>query len=220
LIRPYPSMRKYLLLFILLILTACAHGGLDSRGSYTGLASWYGPNFNGKLTASGEVYDMHALTAAHKTLPLGTIVEVENLENHRRVRLTINDRGPFVRGRIIDLSYRGAKELGVVKKGTARVRVTPVGRDARYIKYIRVNDSGSGDYTVQLGAFRDKEKAERLLRALGVEGRASKAYISEARVSGRLFYRVRAGDFASRTEAMKVAKSLAYEGYETVLMRK
>lgn len=218
-IRPYPSMRRYLLLFILLILTACAHGGLDSRGSYTGLASWYGPNFNGKLTASGEVYDMHALTAAHKTLPLGTIVEVENLENNKTVRLTINDRGPFVRGRIIDLSYQGAVELGVVKKGTARVRVTPVGRDRRYIKYIRVLDSGSGEYTVQLGAFTSRDKAERLLKALGVEGRA-KAYISEARISGRLFYRVRAGDFATRAEAKRVAESLAYEGYETVLRRK
>jgi len=186
----------------------------------TGVASWYGPDFNGKLTASGEVYNMNALTAAHKTLPLGTIVEVKNLENNRSVRLTINDRGPFVRGRIIDLSYKGAKELGVVKKGTARVRVTPVGRDARYIKYIRVNDSGSGDYTVQLGAFTSRERAERLLKAIGVEGLSGRAYVEKAIVSGKTFYRVRAGDFTSRAEAVKLAKSLAYEGYEALLMRK
>ncbi len=185
----------------------------------TGIASWYGPDFNGKLTASGEVYDMNALTAAHKTLPLGTIVDVKNLENGKTVRLTINDRGPFVRRRIIDLSYKGAKELGVVKKGTARVRVTPVGRDARYIKYIQVNDRGSGDYTVQLGAFTSRENAERLLRALGTEG-LERAYISKARVSGRVFYRVRAGDFAVRAKAVKLAESLAYEGYDAVLMRK
>jgi len=213
-------MRRYLLfIFTLLLLTSCAHNGRDSMRSATGIASWYGPDFNGKLTASGEVYDMNALTAAHKTLPLGTIVEVKNLENGRTVRLTVNDRGPFVRGRIIDLSYRGAKELGVIKKGTARVRVTPLGRDARYIRYIKVNDRGSGEYTVQLGAFRSKEKAERLLRALGAE-KLSGAYISEARVSGSLYYRVRAGDFQSRVKAMKLAKSLAYEGYETILMRK
>jgi len=213
-------MRRYLLfIFTLLLLTACAHNGRNSMRSATGIASWYGPDFNGKLTASGEVYDMNALTAAHKTLPLGTIVEVKNLDNGRTVRLTINDRGPFVRGRIIDLSYRGAKELGVVKKGTARVRVTPLGRDARYIRYIKVNDSGSGEYTVQLGAFRSKEKAERLLMALGAE-KLSGAYISEARVSGSLYYRVRAGDFQSRDKAMKLAKRLAYEGYETFLMRK
>ncbi|MFQ5480160.1 MAG: septal ring lytic transglycosylase RlpA family protein [Thermodesulfobacteriota bacterium] len=211
-------MRGYLLLLSLLILTACAHGGHESGKPYRGIASWYGPNFNGKLTASGEVYDMNALTAAHKTLPLGTIVDVKNLENGRTVRLTINDRGPFVRGRIIDLSYRGARVLGVVKKGTARVSVTPVGRDNRYIKYIRVSDKGSGEYTVQIGAFTNRENARRLLRALGVE--LSGAYISEAEVSGRLFYRVRAGDFASRDEALKAAKDLAYEGYEAVLLRK
>ncbi len=209
-------MRRYLILIsILLLLTACAGGGNATRG----IASWYGPNFNGKLTASGEVYDMNALTAAHKTLPLGTIVEVKNLENGKTVRLTINDRGPFVRGRIIDLSYRGAKELGVVKNGTARVRVRPLGRDSRYIRYIKVNDSGSGEYTVQLGAFTSRESAERLLKALGAE-RISGAYISEAMVSGRVFYRVRAGNFASRDKAVKVAKKLAYEGYESVLMRK
>ncbi len=212
-------MRGYLYLFtILLLLTACAHGGHDSMRASTGIASWYGPDFNGKLTASGEVYDMNAFTAAHKTLPLGTIVEVKNLENKRTVRLTINDRGPFVRGRIIDLSYRGAVELGVVKNGTARVSVTPVGRDGRYIKYIRVSDKGSGAYTVQIGAFTSKERAEKLLRALDIE--RSGAYISKAKVSGKVFYRVRAGDFASRSSALKVANSLAYEGYEAVLMRK
>jgi len=213
-------MRRHLLfIFTLLLLTSCAGGGRGPIRAATGIASWYGPDFNGKLTASGEVYDMNALTAAHKTLPLGTIVEVKNLDNGRTVRLTINDRGPFVRGRIIDLSYRGAKELGVVKKGTAHVRVTPLGRDARYIKYIKVNDSGSGEYTVQLGAFTSKDKAERLLRALGAE-KLSGAYISEAMVSGRVFYRVRAGDFQSRVMAVKLAKRLAYEGYETALMRK
>ncbi len=214
--------RPFLLLSLLILLSACAHTGRGPRGTETGIASWYGPDFNGKLTASGEVYDMNALTAAHRTLPLGTIVDVENLENGRRVRLTINDRGPFVRGRIIDLSYRGARELGIVDKGTARVRVRPVGRDERYIKYIRVSKSGgtgTGLYTVQTGAFTNKSYAERLLRALEAEGLYG-AYISRARVSGKVFYRVRAGDFESRDKAMEKARALAYEGFEAVLMKK
>ncbi len=215
-------MRRDLLIYTLFFfLTACAHTGRGPRGTETGIASWYGPDFNGKLTASGEVYDMNALTAAHRTLPLGTIVDVENLDNHRRVRLTINDRGPFVRGRIIDLSYRGARELGVVKKGTARVRVTPVGRDQRYVKYIKVSvkEGGTGKYTVQAGAFTRRGNAERLLQALSAEG-LKEAYISKKKVSGRVFYRVRAGDFSSREKALKLAKTLAYEGYRVVLMRK
>ena len=86
-----------------------------------GLASWYGRDFHGKKTSSGEIYNMHAMTAAHKTLPLGTYVRVYNLENKRSTLVRINDRGPFVRGRIIDLSYSAAKEVGIVGPGTARV---------------------------------------------------------------------------------------------------
>ena len=86
-----------------------------------GIASWYGPGFHGKRTANGEIYDMYALTAAHKTLPFGTIVRVVDLDTGRSVVVRINDRGPFIKGRIIDLSYRAAQELGMVKKGLAKV---------------------------------------------------------------------------------------------------
>jgi rare lipoprotein A len=89
----------------------------------TGLASWYGGKFHGRTTASGEVYDMYALTAAHKTLPFGTVVEVTNLENGRSLRVRINDRGPFVDGRIIDLSYAAAKRLDMVRDGVVRVKL-------------------------------------------------------------------------------------------------
>jgi rare lipoprotein A len=89
----------------------------------TGIASWYGPDFHGKPTASGEIYDQNGLTAAHKTLPLPTIVQVTNLENGRSLKLRINDRGPFVNGRIIDVSRRAAQLLGFHQNGTARVRV-------------------------------------------------------------------------------------------------
>lgn len=88
-----------------------------------GLASWYGEEFNGRLTASGEIYDMYAMTAAHRTLPLGTVVEVENLENGKKVRVRINDRGPFVAGRVIDLSRGAARKLEMRAQGVVRVRL-------------------------------------------------------------------------------------------------
>ncbi|MEE8273960.1 MAG: septal ring lytic transglycosylase RlpA family protein [Alphaproteobacteria bacterium] len=92
-----------------------------------GIASWYGGRFHGRRTASGEVYNKHAYTAAHRTLPFGTRVRVINLENGRSVVLTVNDRGPFVRGRIIDVSQRAARALGFMRRGIVRVRVTAVG---------------------------------------------------------------------------------------------
>lgn len=91
-----------------------------------GIASWYGPGFHGRTTASGEVYDMEASTAAHPSLPFGTVVRVHNLETGRVTELRVNDRGPFVRGRIIDVSRRGARELGLLGPGIARVRVEVV----------------------------------------------------------------------------------------------
>jgi len=97
----------------------------------TGVASWYGPGFHGKQTANGEIYDQNALTAAHKTLPMPTLVQVTNLENGRSLRLRINDRGPYAYGRIIDLSRRGAQLLGFHRQGTARVRVEVLESESR-----------------------------------------------------------------------------------------
>ena len=93
-----------------------------------GHASWYGGKFHGRTTASGQRYNMHAFTAAHRTLPFGTQVAVTNMANGRTVRLVINDRGPFIRGRLIDVSRRAAQKLGFLRQGTARVRVRTVGR--------------------------------------------------------------------------------------------
>jgi len=100
-----------------------------------GIASFYGDGFNGKTTANGETFDMYKFTAAHRTLPLGTKVKVKNLENNRSIVLRINDRGPYVDGRIIDVSYAAAKQLGFVESGTARVRieVLEIG-DGKYLK--------------------------------------------------------------------------------------
>ena len=104
---------------------------VDYSYAETGIASWYGPNFHGKYTANGELYDMNELTAAHKTLPLPSIVRVTNLENGRSIKIKVNDRGPFVKGRIIDMSRRGAQLLGFDGKGTARVRVEILADESR-----------------------------------------------------------------------------------------
>ena len=95
----------------------------DPGYARTGIASWYGRDFHGRLTANGEVYDMYGLSAAHPTLPLPSLVEVTNVRTGRRIVVRVNDRGPFARGRIIDLSYRAAQELGIVQKGTGEVHV-------------------------------------------------------------------------------------------------
>ncbi len=108
----------------LLALTFCLLArSLSAAEAETGEASWYGPGFHGRLTANGEVFDKEALTAAHRTLPFGTVVRVRNLDNGREAVLRINDRGPFARGRILDVSEAGARVLGMVESGTARVRI-------------------------------------------------------------------------------------------------
>ncbi len=89
----------------------------------TGEASWYGPGFQGRKTANGDRFDMNALTAAHKTLPLGTMIEVTNLGNNKKIIVKVNDRGPFSKGRILDLSKRAARKLGIIKRGHGRVRI-------------------------------------------------------------------------------------------------
>jgi rare lipoprotein A len=141
----------------------------------TGMASWYGKDFHGRLTANGEVYDMHRLTAAHKTLPLGTFVDVENLSNHRKIIVQINDRGPFVKGRILDLSYEAAKRLQIIGPGVAEVRITALGKEIGESKtdegpkpLIELKELNTGEFTVQVGAFSERNNAERLADRLRV----------------------------------------------------
>ena len=182
-----------------------------------GVASWYGADFHGRPTASGEVYDMYDMTAAHRTLPLGTILEVENLVNKRRAKVTVNDRGPFIEGRVIDLSFAGAKEIDIVEAGTAKVALRILGRDEGYIKTVRVEEGRGGrHYVVQVGAFLDRDNAERLKTAL--LWKEKDVYITKAEVSGRLFYRVRLGRFKERDKAKALAQRLAQDGYPVVVM--
>ncbi len=140
----------------------------------TGIASWYGAPYHGRRTASGEVYDMERLTAAHRRLPFQTWVEVTNLENGRRVDVRITDRGPFAKGRIIDLSHAAARDIAMLGPGTAKVRIKVIApRDARTSAGTPDTDSVEGSvtqragpllvtYAVQAGAFADRERAEEL----------------------------------------------------------
>ena len=127
-----------------------------------GLASWYGPNFHGEPTSSGERFDMHRLSAAHKTLPLPAWVEVTHLESGRRITVRVNDRGPFKPGRIIDLSYAAAQALGIAEQGVAPVEV-------RALRGPAAAAAGERVY-LQLGAFRSRRYAEDFRRRLAARG--------------------------------------------------
>lgn len=178
----------------------------------TGIASWYGEDFNGKKTSNGETYDMHAMTAAHKTLPLGVFVKVKNTANGNETIVRVNDRGPFVKGRIIDLSYSAAKALGVALAGTAPVRIEALGYSGSGTnQYTALEDYDAGNYTVQIGAFTDPKNAERL------SGKMKKisgfSEIRSAWVRGGHFYRVYVGKHASLRSAETAEKNLEELGY-------
>jgi len=130
----------------------------------TGLASWYGHPYHGRASASGEIYDMEQMTAAHRTLPFGTMVRVHDLDNEKSVDVRINDRGPFVDGRIIDLSHAAARAIEMIGPGTARVRLEILSAPSA---------AAQAHFGVQVGAFRDRDNAERLRRSMEAKyGRA------------------------------------------------
>lgn len=228
---PMKSILRISLFPLILTLLSCAsrevvrrpevrtipEGGAFEKGVQYGLASWYGRDFHGRPTASGEIYNMYGLSAAHRTLPLGTIVKVTNLKNGRDVKVVINDRGPFVEGRLIDLSYEAAKRLDMVEDGVVPVRLEVLGRDPSYIKRVRVVDSGSGRFVVQVGSFLDPSNAKRLKEAL--RWNYKDVYIEEVSIDGRIYYRVRVGSYDRRTSAMEIGERLAREGYPVWITR-
>ncbi|MDY6820052.1 MAG: septal ring lytic transglycosylase RlpA family protein [Deferribacterota bacterium] len=162
----------------------------------TGIASWYGSEEHGQLTASGEVYDMYKMTAAHKTLPLGSYVSVDNLENGKKVVVRINDRGPFVRGRIIDLSYSAAKKIGIVDKGLARVRVTLLSENPNYYMVRgKKLDIDKGSFAIQIGSFNSYSNATNLANRL------DNTKIKSVDINGKIFYRVYICGFKDREKA-------------------
>jgi rare lipoprotein A len=184
-----------------------------------GIASWYGDKFHGRNTANGEVYDMHKKTAAHKTLPFGTHIKVVNLSNGREVVVRINDRGPFVKGRIVDLSYGAAKEIGLIEPGTAKVRIAALSRKVGTIKIgdtykplVETRNFRKGKYTVQVGAFEVEGNAIRLAERLKVvfDHVTVNTYVP---CNGTVFYRVRVSLCNDLNEINQVVDRLEYLGF-------
>lgn len=164
-----------------------------------GVASWYGPGFHGNKTANGERYDMHQLTAAHRTLPLGSIAVVRSINSGRQVTVRINDRGPFAKGRILDLSLAGAQALDMTGNGTDQIELRVVGFQGRTAEM--------GALRIQVGAFAEPQNAMSLLnraKQLYATGRIQTVDLPEGRR-----YRVQVGEF--RTEAQAEAAAAALE---------
>jgi rare lipoprotein A len=163
-----------------------------------GVASWYGPGFHGNKTANGERYDMHQLTAAHRTLPLGSIAVVRSTTSGRQITVRINDRGPFARGRILDLSLAGAQALGMTGNGTDQIELRVVGYQGR--------TADMGALRVQIGAFADQQNALNLLeraKRIHQPGRIQTVDLPEGRR-----YRVHVGEFRSEAQAEAAAARL------------
>lgn len=205
----------------------------------TGIASWYGAEFHGRPTANGEIYDMNAITAAHRTLQMPSVVRVTNLENGRSLTLRVNDRGPFARGRIIDLSKRSAELLGVYEAGTAKVRVEVLPQESRLAKEaalrgqpadtvqlaalaappapapaadppLRVVPVGASSIYIQAGAFANQENA---LRARDAIAELAPATITSVSTTGQRLFRVRLGPLASVDEADAALERVVKRGY-------
>ncbi len=197
----------------------------------TGDASWYGTKFHGHRTSSGEPYDMYAMTAAHKTIPIPSYVEVHNLDNQRKIIVRVNDRGPFVSGRIIDLSYVAAKKLGITTKGTGRVKIrvidpaastktsqastTPVtlSRPATP-QPVTVATNNPGQLYLQVGAFTNRDNASQLLNRL-VSATQQNISINRKATNNYNVYRVRIGPLQSEADALKLRSQLSPLGIDS-----
>ena len=220
----WPGKGAYGVVLVSLLLTlsaSCAIVPKKVRGyavgfREAGMASWYGPGFHGRKTSSGEVFDMHGFTAAHRTMPFGTYLKVTDRENGRWVRVKVNDRGPFIRGRILDLSYGAAKALDMIGTGTAAVEIHVVGREEDLARVVR--NKGTERYTVQVGAFVRKENALNLKQSL--ERRYQPVYIVIFDTPDRNYYRVRVGNLSTEKLADQLASRLnTQEKLETFVLR-
>ncbi len=175
------------------------------------MASWYGPGFDGHRTANGEVYNQEEMTAASTVIPLGSHVMVTNLDNGRAVQVRINDHGPYVKGRKIDLSHQAAQTLGIVRPGTARVRIDVLTQPAgtrRIGTPIR--------YYVQVGSYSRQTNARQVSNKLAAFYRDVR--VDQVNAGARSFYRVRMGSFATRDQARERADNSARFGYPIVIV--
>jgi rare lipoprotein A len=219
-----PSPRPLLVLLALLLAARCASRQAPApapvapgqvppetglTGAQEGVASWYGGNdgFEGKPTASGEIYNSNKLTAAHRELPFGSIVDVTSVDTGRTVRVRINDRGPFAKGRIIDLSHEAARLIGIVGSGTGRVRLTLVKPG---VEPTPVPDMVP--WVVQVGSFADRVRAERQADRVRATGRA----VFLEPFDG--LTRVKIGPYPSRAEAQAALTALESAGFEGIVV--
>lgn len=182
-----------------------------------GIASWYGKKFHGRRTSSGETYNMYAMTAAHKTLPLPTYVRVTNLSNNRTIVVRVNDRGPFHENRIIDLSYTGATKLGMLKQGTALVEVQVIDptqpTSTSELKVTSDRVDAQVRLFLQIGAFSYRHNAENLKKQV-VEIADEIVLIEKVIRNGKTIYRVRLGPLLNVAHADRLAFLLADAGFE------
>jgi rare lipoprotein A len=178
----------------------------ESREVQYGVASWYGGEFHGRPTSSGEIYDMFQLTCAHNSLPLGTMVMVTNIENGRSVELKVNDRGPFVKERIIDVSYAAARMLGMWEQGTAYVKLDWVGPPL----VERVEQ-----FHLQVGSFSEEARAQALAEQL--KRSFENVYVAIVETQTQKYHRVRLGPFDTREAALPLAERLSQQGFNVLL---
>lgn len=202
-------------IFILLLFASCGiikrgtppeteagPGTPEDRVIEAGLASWYGPDFHGRRTANGETYNMNDLTAAHKTLPFNTVVQVENRDNGKSVIVRINDRGPYVANRVIDLSRRAAQQIDMIGPGTADVNLRLVQEGDRPLS--AENTSSAETFTVQIASFMSRNEAE------DTANRTEGARVEDVTISGgRTVYRVYFGIYGSSEDARRAQEELA-----------
>lgn len=201
----------------LALLAGCSHAvmttppaPLTAGAEQVGFASWYGSAHQGRRTASGEVFDMNRLTAAHRSLPFGTRLLVTNRDTSQSTEVRVNDRGPFVEGRILDVSYAAARQLGAVGPGVIPVRLRVIslpGTEAA------APGRDGGGFTVQVGSFVSRARAEALRDTVG-----GTAAITEATVGGEVLYRVRIGSYADRAQARTAAQNLVTRGFSAIVV--
>jgi rare lipoprotein A len=221
-------VRRYALaIVVLLAITACGKKvpvtsrstGSIARSELEGLATYYAEPFHGRRTASGEVFDSYGeLTAAHRTLPFNTVVKVTNQSNGRDVEVRINDRGPFVDGRVIDLSARAAREIDMVRAGTVPVKLTIIKAAAAVNRGVSPAPSPSSSpvYTIQVGAFETQTAAEALQKKL--QERYNDVTVQTFSTT-RTLYRVRVGRLADLASAEKLARQLRDEQFDPFVVR-
>ncbi|MGZ8164968.1 MAG: septal ring lytic transglycosylase RlpA family protein [Methylobacter sp.] len=176
-----------------------------------GIASWYGPRFHGKKTATGEIFDMYAMTAAHKTLPIPSYAQITNLENQRSVIVRINDRGPFVGNRVLDLSYAAAKKLDIHKEGTGAVEIKALSPDQALPQLQKAAAKQKKSVYLQIGTFGSQKKALKLKNKIASHNLPQPEILSSTYKEATL-YKVQMGPIKSTANAHKLNEQLARIG--------